>query len=125
LVKRSVSDPFRHVDPMTEADKIRGARKRLRKKYRGLFDEVSVILFAADPIGINFETNTDEYEPEVGTILPRLSSCSSASDVRKVVHEEFTRWFSPHDAGSETHYQKVAEDIWKAWQSTDSDETSG
>jgi len=47
-------------------------RQALRRHYPVLFDEVSSILFRHDPIGINFETNTDEYEPEVGTILPRL-----------------------------------------------------
>ena len=100
---------------MTEADEIREDRERLRKKYRGLFDEISSILFVTDPIGINFESNTDEYEAEAGTILPRLKNCDSVEDVRRVVHEEFVRWFSPHDAGPESHYQKLAEDIWKAW----------
>jgi len=33
-----------------------------------------------DPIGINFEVNTDEYESEAGTILPKLRSCRSADD---------------------------------------------
>ena len=44
-----------------------------------------------DPVGINFESNTDEYEPEVGTILPQLRSCKSADDVRRMVDREFVR----------------------------------
>jgi hypothetical protein len=100
---------------MTEADDIREDRERLRKENRHLFDEISSILFVADLMGINFEMNTDEYEPEVGTILPRLKNCNSVDDVRQVVHEEFVRWFSPDVAGAESRYEKVAKDIWKAW----------
>ena len=101
---------------MTKSDKNREERRRLRNQYRDLFDTVASILFAADPIGINFESNADEYEPEVGTILPRLASCTSADDVRKIVHEEFTVWFSPHDVGPESHYDSIAQEIWSAWQ---------
>ncbi|WP_202413803.1 hypothetical protein [Duganella sp. CY15W] len=44
-------------------------RKAIRREYAVLFDALSKILFEADPLGINFETNTDEYEPEVGSII--------------------------------------------------------
>src|SRR5690606_37305717 len=54
----------------------------------------------APPCGVAFEENTDEYEAEVGTILPRLRSCASADDVQRVVHEEFCRWFGADQAGS-------------------------
>jgi hypothetical protein len=88
----------------------------LRAQYGALFDEVSQILFELDPVGINFETNTDEYEPEVGTILPRLRSCDSVDDARRVIHEEFVRWFDPDLAGPESNYDEAAERIWAAWQ---------
>ena len=68
-------------------------REQVRQQYPELFQEVNRLIFEADPIGINFGHNTDEYEPEVGTIIPRLKSCESPSDVRKVIHEEFVRWF--------------------------------
>ncbi|MFA6561407.1 MAG: hypothetical protein WCV00_05815 [Verrucomicrobiia bacterium] len=91
-------------------------RRLLRAEYRELFDEVSALLFRHDPVGISFETNDDEYEPEVGTILPRLRSCSSVDDVRRVVHEEFVRWFDTDIAGSQEHYAKIATEIWERWQ---------
>ena len=47
-------------------EEIIAERKRLKAEYRELFDEVSKLLFQHDPIGINFEDNTDEYEPEIG-----------------------------------------------------------
>ena len=62
------------------------ARKELpavKAKFGPLFDEVSAILFRHDPMHINYGSNTDEYDPEVGTILPRLKQCRSARDVQE------------------------------------------
>ncbi len=94
---------------------IKADRKRLKQQYGELFDSISATLFEADPIGINFDSNTDEYEPEVGTILPRLKSAASADDVETIIHEEFCRWFSPEDAGTRERYQSVAARVWELW----------
>ena len=91
-------------------------REQVRQQYPELFQEVNRLIFEADPIGINFGHNTDEYEPEVGTIIPRLKSCESPSDVRKVIHEEFVRWFDADMAGSESNYEELAERVWDVWQ---------
>jgi hypothetical protein len=96
----------------TEADDIRVRREALREEYKGLYDRVLAILFEEDPAGINFEDNTDEYEPEVDTILPRLKSCHSVGDVRTVVHEEFIRWFDGDTAGPPERYGRIAKRIW-------------
>ena len=87
----------------------------LREKYGAIFDIIAAILFEADPIGINYQTNTDEYEPEVGTILPRLDRVTSAAEVQQVVHEEFCRWFDAEQVGPRENYSSVAEKIWQAW----------
>lgn len=87
----------------------------VKRKYKKLFAEASALLFRCDPIGINFEDNTDEYDPEVGTILPRLSSCHSPSEVRRVVYEEFRRWFGSETAGDEMSYNAIAEELWLLW----------
>lgn len=89
-------------------------RERLTVEYPALYSSVLAALFADDPIGIKFGTNTDEYEPEVGTILPRLKGCHSAEDVQNVVYEEFARWFGA-SAGSRGHYRDVAAKIWRLW----------
>jgi hypothetical protein len=101
---------------MSDREQILAERQQLRAEYGALFDEIAAILFELDPVGINFESNTDEYEPEVGTILPRLRSCSSVADARRVIHEEFVRWFEPETAGPESNYQEAAERIWAAWE---------
>jgi hypothetical protein len=88
------------------------AQRKLRRKYGRLFDRLNEILSRHDPIGINFGQNKDEYEPEVGTILPRLRPAMTFADVRRLVHEEFVRWFSPDEAGPERRYEAVAAEIW-------------
>jgi len=91
-------------------------RQRLKAEYRWLFDEVAALLFRHDPVGINCEDNTDEYEPEVGTILPRLRSCHSPDDVCRMVHQEFVRWFDADTAGPEERFARIAAEIWDCWQ---------
>lgn len=90
-------------------------RRRLKAEYGKLYDEVAALLFRHDPEGINFETNTDEYEPEVGTILPRLRNCDSEADALRIVHEEFVRWFGADTAVPRERYAKIAAEIWQVW----------
>jgi hypothetical protein len=96
-------------------DEILENRRRIRAEYGKLFDAVAALLFEKDPIGINFEENTDEYELEAETILPRLRGCSGPDDVLEVVHAEFVRWFDFDTAGPREHYLEIASEIWQLW----------
>jgi hypothetical protein len=78
------------------------------------FEAVELALIV-EGIDINFVENTDEYEQEVGTILPRLASCGTQADVRRVVYEEFARWFGVDTCGPESRYDEVATEIWAVW----------
>ena len=113
----SSDDEHEWLDDKTASwiENERAARETLRSESPDLFASVSAILFECDPIGINFEDNTDEYDPEAGSIIPRLSDCSSEADTRKMIHEEFTRWFSD-TAGDENRYTECARKIWQLWQ---------
>ena len=104
---------------MNEQEKIEAKRRALRREYGKLYERVSQLLFEWDPIGINFEDNTDEYEPEVDTILPRLRSCAGAGDVQRVVHEEFCRWFDADLAGPLEKYEQIGRDIWTEFRGLD------
>lgn len=73
------------------------------------------ILFTHDPIGLNLRYNSDEYRPEALTIMLRRGEARSMEDVRRIVHEEFTRWFDPVIAGAQSRYERIAEDIWWLW----------
>ena len=97
------------------AKRARSQRAEARREYGAFFDKVSALLFRADPIGINFEDNTDEYDLEAATIIPRLRRCADADQVCGVVHEEFVRWFTPADAGARDQYNEVSAQIWHAW----------
>jgi hypothetical protein len=88
-------------------------RPAVKAKFGELFEEVSEILFRYDPMHINYGSNTDEYEPEVGTILPRLKQCRSAQDVQAVVYDEFGRWFGL--PGEQEKYRQLSQEIWTAW----------
>jgi hypothetical protein len=91
-------------------------RESLKAAYGSLRSDVSCLLCGADPIRlIAIGAPDDEYDPEVGTILPRLREATSAVDVQRIVHEEFVRWFEADIAGSVTVYGDVAEKIWRTW----------
>jgi hypothetical protein len=90
-------------------------REELKRRYGSLFDAVSKALFEDDPIGINFGDNTDEYDPEAGTVIPRLSGAVSEDDVQTIVFEEFCRWFDSDTAGDRSRYESVSLHIWAIW----------
>ena len=87
----------------------------LKLRFGALFDEVSAALFAADPVGINSGGNTDEYDPQASTIIPRLSEAHSADNVQVILFEDFIRWFGKESAGDIGRYEEVSEIIWEAW----------
>ena len=62
--------------PLRESlEESRPDREVVRQVYGPFFDQLSSILFRLDPMGISYEHNPDEYEPEAGTIIPRLEAC--------------------------------------------------
>lgn len=88
----------------------REERKRLKREYEGLFTDLSAYLFQADPMGLNYEINPDEYDPEVGTILPRVLQLDTVGEIADVVREEFNRWFG-EPAIYRSTYEDLAADI--------------
>lgn len=101
---------------MKTPEQIEEEQQWLRAQYGSMFDSIAALLFKHDLVGINFEDNTDEYESEARTILPRLRHCQNAEDALRVVHEEFVRWFTADVAGPQEHYTQIASEIWGLWQ---------
>jgi hypothetical protein len=95
--------------------KAQEQRRRLKEQYADLFEKVAALLYRGDPIGINPEDHTDEYEQETSRILPRLRSCKSAADVTTAVHQVFIECFDGVTAGPERRYEQLGEDIWRLW----------
>ena len=91
-------------------------RDALKKRYGDLYSVASAVLWAADPIGLAaLGAPSDEYEPEVGTILARLSQATGVDEVQRIVHEEFVAWFGSDTAGPFDHYAAAAIGVWRAW----------
>jgi len=83
------------------------------KAHRNLFLRLTLAFFVFDPMGINFIDNSEEYVPEVRTVLPRLPGACSAADVQRILHEEFEKWFGK--AGPMETYETLALETWRAW----------
>ena len=95
----------------------RKERERLRKAYPTLFAELAAILARHDPVGLTaIGAPQDEYEPEVGTIIPRLRQASNSRDVQHILVEEFDNWFGPETPKmNAAGFLPVAEEVWAAW----------
>lgn len=90
--------------------------RRLKREYVVLVDAVSAAIDKADPIGLLAGgAPSDEYAPEIGTIVPRLKTANSADDVQRIIHEEFVRWFGDI-AGRLDAYGEVGVNVWGALQ---------
>ena len=94
----------------------------LKSRFGQLFTEVEKILFSHDPIGIAFYGDDNipdtpaKSATEVDTILPRLRTANTASDVTDIVYEEFIRWFGGVETiGPKARYRALSDEIWVAW----------
>ena len=73
-------------------------------------------LFESDPVGINYESNTDEYRPEAETIALRFLDDAQIDDPGRVVYEEFSRWFGDGETcGPPSRYEAIGRDLWQLW----------
>lgn len=100
------------------APMVRAAQEERATKLVGLEDLVASIerlLFEEDPIGINFDTNLDEYRAEAETITLRLGEASTDTDLLPIVHEEFVTWFGEETAGPMSRYEHIASAIWEIY----------
>ena len=99
----------------TEREQIRKARGRIKREFVAKYESISALLFEIDPMGINFKTNTDEYEPEVNTILPRVKDLKERKEIELVVREEFERWFGDEliEGISDETFEQISKGILK------------
>ena len=92
-------------------------REQLKKEYPELYSEIESILFKYDLMDINFGFNSDEYAPEVDTILPRLNKANEIEDVVTIIYEEFVRWFDEGIVKNKNNpaYMAMASEVWEAF----------
>ena len=102
---------------MTNPNPLFGPRRHdaAHQRYESLVAAVTAIINATDPIGLlKLGAPSDEYSPEIGTIVPRVAKARTSDDVRLILHEEFEHWFGAGSAGPEEGYQAPAVAIWTA-----------
>ena len=104
---------------LDRTNRARAARNAVQARDPTFFAAVSKAMFERDPMGINFSDNTDEYDAEAGTVIPRLAACRSTEDVAQVLLEEFRSWFGVETAGDLPAYRALAADIWLLHESRD------
>jgi hypothetical protein len=78
---------------------------------------MSRTIYEVDPLGLGNGDNTDEYDPEAGTILRLLPHVRSEAEALTLVHQTFVKWFGAETAGPQSRYLALSERIWKVWQS--------
>jgi hypothetical protein len=84
-------------------------------RYQDLVAAVERAINEADPIGLlAVGAPSDEYAPEIGTIIPLLANAHRPDDVTGVLHGEFLRWFGEGTAGPRQAYEAPARQIWDA-----------
>lgn len=86
-------------------------RQRLKSAYAAMFADLAAYLYEQDPMGLNSGVNPDEYEPEMGTILPRAFEAETAAEIADVIREEFERWFGPGLPIENATYAELAEGV--------------
>ena len=70
------------------------------RRYPDLVAAVERAINEADPIGLLAGgAPSDEYAPEIGTIIPLLANAHRPDDVTGALHGEFLRWrgYDPGD----------------------------
>ena len=88
----------------------RPSRAELRRRFaKSIVAAIEVLPFEGhDPMGINFETNTDGYRAEAESIVIRLSDATNEADAKAIVYDEFTNWFGIDGAGPRSRYDEYA-----------------
>ncbi len=78
------------------------------------FFELRSIINEYDPIGlIGMGSPEDEYDPEVTTIISKLDSNFTESEVYDLVYDEFLFWFGEGSTtGPKISYKPLARDIY-------------
>ncbi len=114
------------------SERVREARQNLKAQYVLLYNQVTEILYRHDPIQLaQCGAPADEYAGEASKILPQLKNIKSALEARKIIYEVFDYSFNygssgkdsstivrldHNEAGVESDYQLIAEEIWTAWE---------
>jgi hypothetical protein len=84
---------------------------KVKADYGDRFKELRSIINEYDPIGlIDIGAPSDEYDPEVKTIIVQLKNEMTKQEVHELVYQEFQRWFG---MGEREDYEELAAAIFE------------
>lgn len=88
-----------------------------KEEMKPLVQEVSSILFECDPMCLDFETNTDEYDFVADTVVLLLKDKETVDDVIEAVISSIKCWFSRDLSNYKTNdkFISMSQRIWAAW----------
>ena len=88
-------------------------KKALRQKFDELRSIVDLAVRREDPMGL-LATNAplNEYDPEVGTILPKLKTALSEEHLAEIIGREFSKWFGEDFSRKDSSIKNMAHEIW-------------
>ena len=81
------------------------------RQFGPAYQALNDILTKYDPVGIgDFAEN--EYDLEAQAILDRSAQVHSVKELKRVVEEEFDRWFSPAPTKIRERSAAIASSFW-------------
>lgn len=101
-------------DLLPELEKRLEERPGLVLAKEGVVAAVAALLFEFDPMGVNFEETTDEYDRQARTIVLRASTAFSPLSIEELtdlVYDVFINWLGLDVAGSRDSYVELAADL--------------
>lgn len=86
-----------------------------KEKQNSRISKLRKIFNEADPQGIYFGDNPDEYDPEIDAIVKLLPQCDTAVKIKRTLWVIFKDKFGADIAGSENVYTGLSEAMfeWK------------
>lgn len=94
-----------------DARELERRQRERKRRDRSRYELLEELFFRHDPIRI--AAVRDEYDPEVGLLLPKLDRVRSERELTDEIFVIFQRMFSPEIAGARKSYEPIARDIWQ------------
>ena len=88
----------------------------LQKEYGNFYRAVSDIVFRHNPMELDGNHNTGDYDPEVDMFLSRIREAENLNALQELLFEVFLTDFGEENCGSRERYDVAASEIWKAYE---------
>jgi len=88
----------------------------LQKEYGNFYRTVSDILFRYNPMELDGNHNTGDYDTEIDVLLSRIGEAEHLTALQELLWEIFQTDFGAEICGSRERYDGAASEIWKAYQ---------